>query len=65
MDKKLIKQGIAELQEKLFEVNRLAREYNDAIDALQAICEHKWEYTGHGHNDSGYKCSICSREEWR
>jgi hypothetical protein len=41
----------------------------NAIDALQALCEHNkidfkdegspWRYEGHGHNYDVYVCSIC------
>lgn len=29
----------------------------------QTGCEHTWEYVGHGHNSSTYKCSKCGIED--
>ena len=27
----------------------------------QETCVHKWEYSGHGHNDDHYICSVCGK----
>lgn len=34
-------------------------------DAVQATCEHSWQYDGHSHNDDAYICTKCGAVEFR
>lgn len=36
-----------------------------AIQALQDLCTHHWEYQGHSPNDDYYICSICKKDKWQ
>ena len=40
-------------------------EYTDAIKALRKVCDHDWQFIGHGHRDSLYTCNICGEDEHR
>ena len=39
--------------------------YRKAIEALQLVCDHDYNYDGHGHNEGYYTCSICGKKETR
>lgn len=57
--------AIAALEKRLeLETAQVAKTKN-AIQALQEICEHHWEYQGHSHNDDYYICSICKKDKWQ
>lgn len=55
---------IKEIQEKLRSANAKVKKYQLALEALQDICKHKWNYDGHGHNDDHYTCSKCGTDKW-
>jgi hypothetical protein len=60
-----MKNNIKQLLEKQQSAQKTANNYREAIEALQKVCEHSWNYQGHGHNDSLYICNICNKEEWK
>jgi|CXWK01.1.fsa_nt_gi acetylglutamate kinase len=37
---------------------------DEAIEALQELCEHKWISDGHDSHKNYKKCSICGLEDW-
>jgi hypothetical protein len=41
--------------------------YDNAVAWLNAKyktgCKHKWQFVGHGHNSSFYKCAECGEED--
>ena len=56
---------INELRNKRIPLENELEKINKAVDALVEICEHDWNYTGHGHNYDVYKCHKCSETEER
>lgn len=54
---------IKELLDKRAKVIAKAMIINQAIDALRELCDHSWEYVGHGHNSNFYQCSKCGAEK--
>lgn len=54
-----MKNTLKDINKKLEESRKLVKKYSKALEALQDICEHRWEYQGHSHNDDAYQCSIC------
>lgn len=34
---------------------------NDAIAAMQKLCEHQWEYEGSDSHNDYDKCSVCGK----
>jgi hypothetical protein len=60
-----MKNTIKELLKKQRAAEKVVTNYKEAVEALQEVCEHDWQYEGHGHNDSLYICNICNKEEWR
>lgn len=56
---------VSKIINKLHEAKQEVAKYTKALATLQDVCEHKWHYKGHWHNDSLYRCSECNAEEWR
>ena len=58
-------QVFKELYKKKSEALDIVEKYSRAIKALEQVCEHKWVYEGHGHNDTSYICTECGDREYR
>jgi hypothetical protein len=55
------------IRKLLAKEDSLSKDLNDvqkSIEALRKVCEHAWNYDGHGHNDDHYTCSICGDTKW-
>jgi ubiquinone biosynthesis protein COQ9 len=52
---------IKEILEKKKAAQTIVKNCNDAIEALQQLCEHDWMYLGHSHNDNEYQCTKCNK----
>lgn len=50
---------IKELQSKKHKLEVELEDINDAIKAIQKLCNHNWKYKGHGHTSDYYVCTIC------
>jgi hypothetical protein len=59
-----VKEAIKAVIEKIDHHNRELKKHEDALKALQLICEHVWQYDGHGHNDDHFTCSKCTVGKW-
>ena len=67
-----MKKIISELQKELDELKEKRTKIENAIKALQNICEHKledgssaFELEGNDSHKDYYKCSICGYETYR
>ena len=58
-----MKAELKEIRAKMFFHQEQARKYKDAIIAFQEICEHKWNFQGHGHNSTFCTCMKCGKEK--
>lgn len=61
---KTIKPACDELAKKIKKAEKELQDLEKALKAMQSICEHDWQYDGHGHNDDHYVCSICKAGKW-
>lgn len=44
-------------------IERLTK-LDDAIRALQDVCEHDWKYDGHNSHEDYYVCNKCGKGRW-
>jgi hypothetical protein len=56
---KVMEAHIKDIQDKIDKYTALLKLYTNALESVQKICEHEWNYDGHGHNSNFYICSKC------
>lgn len=65
MSKQAMKDMIKGMEFKLNKLDKERQKLEEAIHALQTLCEHKMVYNGHDSHYNYMKCSICGHEDNR
>lgn len=65
MTPELIKNSIKELELKKQECYSKIKSINQALDGIQAICDHKWklDYTCGHKGEDYYVCEYCGKKQ--
>jgi hypothetical protein len=63
MDQQILKTAVDDLHNRRLEILEQLNKTDEAIRALQSICEHKWLKTGHDSHKDHYECEYCGDKD--